>query len=141
MPLTVIFPWVMVPVLSKQRVSTQARVSTEYISWTKTLRIPNLITAVKRVTVRRAIPFGNMPRRAVEEVITESFTGSSLIKKASQKGDSKWDNNLSSKTRDFCEIVEDARVDGFESFRLNHQFISIVIGPHTFDTSVDLATR
>ena len=86
MPLTVIFPWVMVPVLSKQRVSTRAKVSTEYISWTKTLRIPNLITAVKReVTVRRAIPFGNMPRRAVEEVITESFTGSSLIKKASQK--------------------------------------------------------
>jgi len=48
--------------------------------------MPSLMTAVKRdVTVRRAIPFGNIPRRAVEEFTTESLIGSILINNASKK--------------------------------------------------------
>ena len=35
--------------------------------------------------VRRAIPFGSIPKRAVDELITESLTGNCLISKASKK--------------------------------------------------------
>ena len=93
----------MVPVLSRHKVSTRAKVSTEYISWTRTLRIPSLITAVKRdVTVSKAIPFGNIPRRAVEEFTTESLIGSILINNASkEEGKAKWDDNFTSEARNF----------------------------------------
>ena len=76
----------MVPVLSKQSISTRAKVSTEYISCTKTFLSPSFITAVKsEVIVSRAIPLGNIPKRAVDELTTEDFSGKPFKTKASSK--------------------------------------------------------
>ncbi|CIV67740.1 Uncharacterised protein [Streptococcus pneumoniae] len=83
---TCIFPWVMVPVLSRQSISTRAKVSTEYISCTKTFFKPSLITAVKsEVMVKRAIPLGNIPKRAVDEFTTDDLRGRPFKSKASSK--------------------------------------------------------
>ena len=44
------------------------------------------MTAVKsEVIVKSAIPFGNIPRRAVEVLTTESLTGKCFTKSASRK--------------------------------------------------------
>ena len=94
------FLGVMVPVLSRQSISTRARVSTEYISCTKTFFKPNLITAVKsEVMVKRAIPLGNIPSRAVDEFTTDDLRGKPFKSKASSKrARPKRNDNLPSKT-------------------------------------------
>ena len=66
---------VMVPVLSTQRVSTRARVSTQFMSRTRTFRRDRRMTLRTRATlVRRYSPSGIMPMRAetVETMLSET---------------------------------------------------------------------
>ena len=66
---TSIWPDVMVPVLSRQRVSTRASVSTQYACCTSTPRWPRRVVAIARTDdVRRTSPWGIMPRTALVEV-------------------------------------------------------------------------
>ena len=58
-------PSVIVPVLSKHKVSTRAKVSIEYKSWTKTLYLESLKTATaKTVLVNKTNPSGIIPIKA-----------------------------------------------------------------------------
>ena len=66
---TSISPEVIVPVLSRQSVSTRASVSTQYACWTRTIRRPSRKVAMARTEeVSRTSPCGIMPMTAATEV-------------------------------------------------------------------------
>ena len=71
---TSIFPSVIVPVLSKHKVSTLASVSIQYSSCTNTLLFESLITlTASTVLVRRINPSGIIPIIAATVCITASL--------------------------------------------------------------------
>ena len=65
-------PSVMVPVLSRQRVSTRAQVSTQYISCTRVFRAESLITLTANARLMSSTrPSGIMPTIAATVLTTE----------------------------------------------------------------------
>ena len=78
---TFILPSVIVPVLSKHKVSMCANVSTLYKSWTNTRFLASFITPVaKDIVIRSISPFGNIPNKAAAVETTE-FVISTFLKK------------------------------------------------------------
>ena len=71
-PSTCMVPSVMVPVLSKHRVSTRARVSMQYMSCTRVLRAESLMTLTAKARLMRSTsPSGIMPTMAAAVLTTE----------------------------------------------------------------------
>ena len=79
-PSTLILPSVMVPVLSRQRVSTLANVSVQYISWARVLCAASLIVLTAITTlVRRYSPSGIIPISAAAVLTIARLVGCSEI--------------------------------------------------------------
>jgi len=80
-----IFPSVIVPVLSRHNVSTCANVSIEYISWTKIRFFASLVTpVVNAILINNTNPFGNIPSKAAAEATTDSWIDAFRMNKASK---------------------------------------------------------
>ena len=77
--ITFIFPSVIVPVLSKHKVSMCAKVSTLYKSCTKTCFLASFITPVSSdILVSNTKPFGSIPKSAAAVAITDCCKSTSL---------------------------------------------------------------